>query len=316
MIKFILVLLALSTVSSILLKKVAHKNDDSCSDDNSHHHGHHHHHHKACAKVVELKKKILANEAALAEFIKKNKAHKDELVKLLAKAKKICAAGHSHSDHGKGKKLKVLLGSSRQLGGDVAAEEDCEEEQAEQSNHDEEESHKNHGNKGNKHNSDDDSKTDKHDNGKHNGKGKSSNAWGQKSITNTKASGNAKGQSFGKGSSQTAAGPQGAHSLANGTKGTKTGSNFKSDSRENIDAWAVNKSNGKSSAWGNKAINEQKVDAKSKAQSFGSGNSGTKTGLDGSQAFGKGTHGTKSGASWDGQADNFGDSWGVSAKKK
>lgn len=325
MIKITLALLVLSTVTPLLLEKKHAKKEESCSDSSSKSNSGKNN--KACAQVAELKKNIAANEKALKDFIQKNKQEKEALQKKLEAAQKQCAAKHSHKAD-KAKKIKALIGAQRQLGKTVQQEEECEDESSSKENNNEEEeceeeeqshhSHKDNGkHNGHKKHQEEEEECEEEEQSNHkNNKNKSSNAWGQKSINNTKASGSSKGQSFGNGSSQSFAGPQGSHSLANGTKGTKTASNFKSDSKEVVDAWAVNNKNGKSSAWGNKAINEQKVDAKGAAQTFGKGNSGTKTGLDGSQAFGNGSKGTKSGASWDGQADNFGDSWGVSAKKK
>ena len=123
-------------------------------------------------------------------------------------------------------------------------------------------------------------------------------AWGNKQINNLKAKTATKGQSHGKGSSQLAAGPQGAQSQAKGSKGSSTAANFDSEDRHAHDNWGVTKTGNKADAWVSKGLSDQKTAGKTQGTAFGSGNAGSKTGREGSQAFGNGKKGTKSGASW------------------
>jgi len=108
-----------------------------------------------------------------------------------------------------------------------------------------------------------------------------------------------------------AAGPQGAQSHAHGTKGTKTGSSFKSDEQRAYDSWGVSNHGGHASAWGSKGTSDQQVKSNVHGQSFGNGGSGTHTGRDGAQAYAQGDKGTKTGADWKGSSNNKEDSWAV-----
>lgn len=304
---------------------------------------------KIKANAIEKEEFLKKNQFIHDDLTKKIENIKCQIEELKRKRSQKRHNKKSNSSH---KKIAItkIIGTTRKLGKTVPVKDSEEDSECEESNSDNNNNHNNNNNhhqkpannKNNKlhknseddeSNCDDDNKDKSNKNKKHhnNSKDDESNcddkndknnhskgnhsAWGNKASNNTKISGSSQGISFGKGGSSAVAGPQGAQSMANGSKGTSTGSSFKNDSKQAVDAWGVTNNNGKQNAWGTKGLAEQKVDAKAKAQTFGSGNSGSKTGNDGSQTFGKGSKGSKTNASWDGDSNNYEDSFGVTKHK-
>ena len=118
---------------------------------------------------------------------------------------------------------------------------------------------------------------------------------------------------YGAGRTQSAAGPNGAQSQAEGTLGTNTASSFNADRYANEDSWGQSSKGGAASSYSNKSTSKQQVAAAAYGASKGFGGSGSSTGYDGSNAYGAGSYGGASGASW-GQSAQFNqDKWAANS---
>jgi len=139
--------------------------------------------------------------------------------------------------------------------------------------------------------------------------------WGKNEKTKSKIDATSQAQSFGKGSSTSVAGPQGAKSQATGSKGTSTGSSFNSDEQKKLSNWGETKNGNHRSAWGQTGSSDQKIASNVNAETFGKGASGSATGREGAEAFANGKKGSNTGADWKGDLKSKENSFGMNKSK-
>ena len=128
-------------------------------------------------------------------------------------------------------------------------------------------------------------------------------SWASKTQETSNTQGATKGVAHGNGKSQSAAGPKGAQSQAEGCLGTETGSSYNADSARDEDSWGQSSKGKNASSFSNKTNNKEQIAAAAHGASKKKGSSGAAATTENSQAYGNGGRGASSGASW-GQSKN------------